>query len=174
MEPSEIKATEGNNTQPQSTTTSTSNIPFYNLSRSIKTKFREQNVRPLFMAWLCGVLSIVVVGLVVGAYEYLTSQYLYTTGGLPNTLFVSLQLLLAAIGLLGFMFFCIGVPIAYSGSLRGAFRIFVHLFVFFIVLSVVLFFFLFKVVPKQPESDGSGGLCPGSSLLNNNYDCAGL
>ena len=174
MEPNEVKATDDNDMQPQAAVTTTSNIPFYNFTKSIKTRFRERTIRPLFMAWLCGLMSILIVGIVIGAYEYISSQYMYTNGGISNTIYVSLQLLLAAIGFLGFMFFCIGVPIAYSGSLRRALRIFFHLFVFFIVLSVVMFFLLFKVMPNQPEGGENGSLCPGSSLLNINSECTGL
>ncbi|MGZ6005769.1 MAG: hypothetical protein ACXWLH_06545, partial [Candidatus Saccharimonadales bacterium] len=50
-------------------------LPFYHLAITITRHFRERRVRPMFMAWLCGILGLALISGVVIAAGGIESRY---------------------------------------------------------------------------------------------------
>jgi hypothetical protein len=137
-------------------------LPFYNLGTIIKRHLQERRIRPMFFAWLCGILSIGILAGVLLAYSALsepTNTYNSTLGTGGNLLLPGLYIGLGALAFLGFLFFSIGLPILYTGSFRRAMHIFLHLIIFYIVVGIALVTLAVRLANNSPVNPNPD-VCP--------------
>ncbi len=151
-------------------------IPFYELVAAFKQQIRERKVRPMIFAWICGVLTVLVVA--GGAFGYSEATKLsnaYSTNNNPTPAFgIALYIALIAIGLLSFIVFSIGLPILYAGSFRRAMRIFFHLIIFFIIVLVLAIFLGLQLrKPLNPNTCNSAYGCCGGYGISSGL-CSGI
>ena len=135
-------------------------IPFYGLYHSVKQKYRERKIRPMFFAWLCA-LYLIIFGAVLTGIGFLysnsfnSSVYGYDLSTSQTILQVSISFSLAVAGVLGFLLICFGLPFLYAKSAKGAFKIIVHIALVFIVLAIMTTV-ISVVMPDNKDSDNYG------------------